>query len=102
MRTTIIATQTSDAGDSPADATLQSSLAATGLPGAAPAPRNLPDPAICQARPAGFPGYVECLVPPPFQCQHVLRFGYGFFCQHPQRHEIAMRTATQGQKPPWR
>jgi len=59
--------------------------------------RVLPDPAICRAKAAGFAGYANCLVERPFQCRHALGFGHGFFCRHPQRNEMVMRTATQSQ-----
>jgi hypothetical protein len=66
---------------------------AAGLPTA----RALPDPAICRATTAGLDGYANCLVGRPSECPHALGFGYGFFCRHPQRNEIVMRTATRGQ-----
>lgn len=57
----------------------------------------LPDPAICRAKGAGFANYVDCRVASPHQCPHALAFGFGFFCQHPQRLEMARHTeALQG------
>jgi hypothetical protein len=58
--------------------------------------RALPDPARCRAKAnaAGFAGYADCLVESPIRCRHALSFGFGFFCRHPQRHEIVMRTSS--------
>jgi hypothetical protein len=56
------------------------------------AARNLPDVSVCRAEPAGFADYVDCRVEHAFQCRYALRFGHGFFCQHPQRNEMARRT----------
>jgi hypothetical protein len=58
--------------------------------------RVLPDPESCLARDAGLPNYADCLVDSPYQCPYALRFGWGFFCRHPERSEIAKRTASQG------
>jgi hypothetical protein len=58
--------------------------------------RVLPDPEICRAKAAGFDGYSDCLVDRPCECRHSLSFGNGFFCLHPQRHEIVMRTSALG------
>lgn len=52
---------------------------------------ELPDPSVCRGKPAGFGGYVDCLVPTPSRCPHVLRFGEGYFCLHPNREEIAAK-----------
>jgi hypothetical protein len=58
--------------------------------------RVLPDPAICRARVAGFGGHADCLVDDPFHCPHVLSFGFGFFCCHPERAEIVRSTSALG------
>jgi len=34
----------------------------------------------------------ECLVPPPHNCEYVLSDGDRFFCHHPRRQEIVIRT----------
>ena len=34
----------------------------------------------------------ECLVPPPHNCEYVLNHGTRFYCHHPRRQEIVMRT----------
>jgi len=54
--------------------------------------RKLPDPAICRAKRAGFGDYADCLVHLPVECGYALRFGEGYFCQHPQRADIIART----------
>jgi hypothetical protein len=43
----------------------------------------------------------ECLVPPPQNCEYVLAYGNRFYCHHPQRDEIVMRTLkiSQGMAP---
>jgi hypothetical protein len=33
-----------------------------------------------------------CLVPPPQNCEYVLGHGNHFYCQHPRRQEIVIRT----------
>jgi hypothetical protein len=35
---------------------------------------------------------LECLVPPPQNCGHALKFGNAYFCFHPNRWKIAART----------
>ena len=57
--------------------------------------RALPDPAICRARTARLAGYADCLVEQPTECRHALSFGFGFFCRHPERDEIVMRTSAR-------
>jgi hypothetical protein len=49
------------------------------------AARVLPDPSICRVKAAGFENYASCLVENPMRCPYALGFGFGFFCQHPQR-----------------
>jgi hypothetical protein len=34
----------------------------------------------------------ECLVPPPHNCDYVLNDGGHFYCHHPRRQEIVIRT----------
>lgn len=34
----------------------------------------------------------ECLVPPPQNCEYVLASGERFYCHHPRRQEIVLRT----------
>jgi hypothetical protein len=103
-----VATQTSGAGEAQLAAAPQSILV-SGWPHLARSPgesshatrlwtaRVLPDPAICRAKAAGFAGYADCLVESPIQCRHAFSFGFGFFCRHPERNEIVMRTATHAQ-----
>ncbi len=62
-----------------------------------PAPRTLPDPAICRAKNSGFAAYADyadCLVESPCECPHALRFGMRYFCHHPERGDIVTRTAS--------
>jgi hypothetical protein len=33
-----------------------------------------------------------CLVPPPQNCEYVLGHGHHFYCHHPRRQEIVIRT----------
>jgi len=54
--------------------------------------RVLPDPAICRARLYGVGVLVDCLVDHPRECKFALSFGTVFFCQRPDRHQIAART----------
>jgi len=43
----------------------------------------------------------ECLVPPPQNCEYVLASGERFYCHHPRRQEIVVRTLkiSQGKAP---
>jgi len=34
----------------------------------------------------------ECLVPPPQNCEYVFADGKRFYCYHPRRQEIVIRT----------
>ncbi|HUA38012.1 MAG TPA: hypothetical protein VMA35_06380 [Candidatus Sulfopaludibacter sp.] len=34
----------------------------------------------------------ECLVPPPHNCQYAFGHGSHFYCHHPRRQEIVLRT----------
>jgi hypothetical protein len=46
--------------------------------------RVLPDPAICRVRSIGsIAGFAHCLVRRPAECPHVLYFGEGNICRHP-------------------
>jgi hypothetical protein len=45
---------------------------------------GLPDPAICRTRKITAEIF-ECLVEDPNQCRCAMPFGFGHFCQHPQR-----------------
>ncbi len=56
------------------------------------ASRNLPDAEVCRGQDAGFGDYVDCLVAHPNWCPHVLRFGDGHFCLHPERREIVRKS----------
>lgn len=55
----------------------------------------LPDPAICRGKSYPTPPLVECLVEQRPRCRYATRFGGRYFCQHPQRIDIAVRTETQ-------
>ena len=54
--------------------------------------RDLPDMKICRAKDMHIPSFADCLVENPYECEHSLRFGYGFFCYHPNRKEIIRNT----------
>ena len=58
-------------------------------------PPSLPDMNVCRARHGGFSSFAYCLVPSPDLCAHALSFGYSHFCQHPDRLQIARRTAAE-------
>jgi len=55
---------------------------------------ELRDPAVCRARQI-HDDLVECLVEQAVECKYALRYGFGWFCRHPQRHEIVSRTKTE-------
>jgi hypothetical protein len=54
--------------------------------------RNLPNPGICSARPAKWPGTFFCLVHDPTQCKHVRYFNEVAYCIHPKREAIIAKT----------
>jgi hypothetical protein len=56
--------------------------------------RQLPNPAICRAKPAHWPGVVFCLVHAPTDCQHARFFNDVAYCTHPNRDAIIARTIT--------
>ena len=56
---------------------------------------NLTDAKTCRAQSSGFADYADCLVKDPTRCAHAFRFGYSYFCQHPERLEIVKRTQIQ-------
>lgn len=58
--------------------------------------RKLPDPAVCRGEIIRAQ-LVECMVEKPEDCPHALAYGCGFFCRHPERFEIAARTAEVGE-----
>ena len=53
--------------------------------------RQLPDEAVCRGKRITSQ-LVECLVKRPKDCPHVITYGGGYYCCHPQRLEIASRT----------
>ncbi len=53
--------------------------------------RQLPDEAVCRGKRITSE-LVECLVKGPKDCPHVITYGGGYYCCHPQRLEIASRT----------
>jgi len=54
--------------------------------------RQLPNPAICRAKPARCTGVVFCLVQPPGDCSHTRFFNDVAYCTHPNREAIISRT----------
>lgn len=50
--------------------------------------RPLPDPAVCRVKRLSLE-LVECRTARPTGCPHVVAFGNGFFCWHPQRLDMA-------------
>lgn len=58
-------------------------------------PLELPDLASCRGDHIAD-GLVACLVKTAANCPYALRFGYGYFCQHPQRLKIAAHSKTGG------
>jgi hypothetical protein len=54
--------------------------------------RQLPNPAICRAKPANWPNVVLCLVPHPSDCKQARYFNEVAYCIHPQRDAIMART----------
>jgi hypothetical protein len=56
--------------------------------------RKLPNPAICRAKPANWPGTAFCLVHEPEACKHVRYFNEVAYCTHAKRAEIIARTTT--------
>ena len=60
--------------------------------------RALPDLAMCRAKRTGFDDYYDCLMEKPASCPYALRFGSGFFCRHPDRHDFVNRTGVQERK----
>lgn len=63
-------------------------------------PRGEPDLSRCNAKPAGFGDYVDCMVLKPEFCLHALSFGDGHLCRHPERHQIAARSKASGGNAP--
>ena len=52
-------------------------------------------PARCVAKRIGtITEFVECLVHPTPQCAFGFSYGYGYYCRHPKREEIAARTSS--------
>jgi hypothetical protein len=59
-----------------------------------PVGRKLPNPAICRAKPANWPGTAFCLVHEPDECTHARYFNEVAYCTHFKRADIAARTMT--------
>jgi len=57
--------------------------------------RKLPNPAICRARHAKWPGMVYCLVRDPTECRHVRYFNEVAYCTHPKNEAIIAKTEAQ-------
>jgi hypothetical protein len=58
-----------------------------------PLASSLAELSACLARSSDIGELVSCLTANSFLCKHSLNFGNAFFCCHPQRQEIAARTA---------
>jgi hypothetical protein len=58
-----------------------------------PLASSLAELSACLARSSDIGELVSCLTANSFLCKHSLSFGNVFFCCHPQRQEIAARTA---------
>ena len=59
---------------------------------------DLPFPETCRARSLwSINESAECLVPPPQHCEYVLSYGSHFYCHHPRREEIVIRTLKMNQ-----
>jgi hypothetical protein len=56
--------------------------------------RKLPNPAICRAKPANWPGTAFCLLHEPEECSQVRYFNESAYCTHAKRAEIIARTTT--------
>jgi hypothetical protein len=54
--------------------------------------RQLPNPAVCRAKPALWPGVVHCFVHAPTDCKHARFFNDAAYCNHPDRESIVART----------
>jgi hypothetical protein len=54
--------------------------------------RQLPNPAICRAKAALWPGVVHCLVHAPTDCPHARFFNEAAYCNNPTRTSIIART----------
>lgn len=57
-----------------------------------------PDPAKCRARSSGFGDCVDCMSDQAPICKFAFSFGCGYYCQHPHRREIMLRTLTESIK----
>jgi hypothetical protein len=54
--------------------------------------------ATCRGRRIGVKDIVECLSLPEHHCEFLMSFGHRYFCNHPQRLQIARRTAAAAHK----
>lgn len=55
--------------------------------------------ASCRGRRIGVKNIVECLSVPEHHCEFLMSFGHRYYCNHPQRLQIAIRTAAAARKP---
>jgi hypothetical protein len=54
---------------------------------------DLPYSGNCRARSLwSINEFAECLVPPPQNCGYAVSHGDHYYCRHPQRQEIVIRT----------
>ena len=62
-------------------------------PAGPPLPR-----AACRGRHIGVKDIVECLSLPEHHCEFLMSFGHRYYCNHPQRLQIAKRTVAATRK----
>jgi hypothetical protein len=60
---------------------------------------QLPNPAICRAKPAKWPGVVCCLVHDPANCHDARFFNDVAYCTHPNGEDIITKSTTRQDNP---
>lgn len=55
--------------------------------------KKCPDISTCRARQMGVGSFVYCMSDKKLQCDYMLNFGNVNFCLHPQKVQIAARSA---------
>lgn len=60
--------------------------------------QELPNPAICRARVARWPGAVFCLVHDSANCKYARYFNDVAYCVHPRREAIIARTTAAAEE----
>ena len=58
----------------------------------------LPDPAICRAKIIIQPDLIECLVARPMLCPCAMHYGNDYFCNNPEKLEIAKITEAENKR----